>query len=117
MFCSHPNLSDPINRAIIESEVEGGVHFYSLPEPATLEVQTMNRLYKLVVRHDGSAWISGHPEFCPEPTEVRVDGSNFGGSMLRLHYLGRGMHMEFRHPAYPGAIVTSAIVDIKLCQA
>jgi hypothetical protein len=114
MWTPHKNLSDEINRNIIQSEIEGGVHFRDLPEPATLEVVTQNRPYTVVVRHDGTAWIWGHPEFCPEPVLVKITGSNWGGSMLMAHYLGRGMHMEFRHPDYPGSIVTSRIVDIKL---
>ena len=34
--------------------------------------------------------------------------------MLKTAYLGRGMHMEFRHPDYEGPIITSAIVDIRV---
>ena len=118
MFESHPNLADEVNRAIIRSEIEGGVHLYDLPQPAKLEVQTMNRSYTVVVlRRDGTAWISGHPEFCPEPVLVRIDGCNFGGSMIMTSYIGRGMHLEFRHPGFPGAIVTSRIVDIRLLAA
>jgi hypothetical protein len=114
MFTPHRNLSDEINRAIIQSEIEGGVHFRDLPEPALVEVETQNRFYNLVVRRDGTAWIWGHPEFCPEPVLVKIHGCNWGGSMIKSNYLGRGMHMEFRHPGYPGCIVTSKIVDIKL---
>jgi hypothetical protein len=34
--------------------------------------------------------------------------------MIKTHYLGRGMHMEFCHPGYPGVVITSPIVDIKM---
>jgi hypothetical protein len=114
MFQPHKNLSDEINRNIIGSEIEGGVYLRDLPEPATVEVITKNRSYIMVVRHDGSAWIWGHPEYCPEPTLVRITGCNWGGSMLMSHYLGRGMHLEFRHPDYPGPIITSRIADIRV---
>ena len=63
-------------------------------------------------RGDGKALISGHPEFCPDPVLVTVDGSNWGGSMLKMSFIGRGMHLEFRHPAFQ-TIVTSRIVDIR----
>jgi hypothetical protein len=33
--------------------------------------------------------------------------------MLKLQYVGRGMHLEFRHPQYPTPIITSAIQDIR----
>jgi hypothetical protein len=114
MFRPHKNLSDDINDRIIRSEIEGGVHFRDLPEPAMLEVETQNRFYTLIVRHDGTAWIWGHPEYCPEPVLVKINGCNWGGSMLKAHFIGRGMHLEFRHPNYPGAIVTSRIVDVRL---
>jgi hypothetical protein len=114
IFVPHQNLSDQINGNIIRSEIEGGVYLRDLPEESTLEVATQNRRYTLVVRGDGQALISGHPEFCPEPVEVRIHGSNWGGSMLKAAYLGRGMHLEYRHPKYRGPIVTSPIVDIRL---
>jgi hypothetical protein len=116
MFLAHQNLSDDINRKIIRAEIEGGVYLKDLPGQSTLEVATQNRSYKLVLLADGQALISGHPEFCPEPVLVRINGSNWGGSMLKTLYLGRGMHMEYRHPRYRGPIVTSRIVDIRLCR-
>jgi hypothetical protein len=114
IFAPHQNLSDQINGNIIRSEIEGGVYLRDLPVESTLEVATRNRSYTLVVRSDGQALISGHPEFCPEPVEVRISGSNWGGSMLKAAFLGRGMHLEYRHPNYRGPIVTSPIVDIRL---
>jgi hypothetical protein len=117
MFEPHQNLSDQINGNIIRSEIEGGVYLRDLPEESTLEVATRNRWYTLIVRRNGQALISGHPEFCPEPVEVRISGSNWGGSMLKAAFLGRGMHLEYRHPKYRGPIVTSPIVDIRLVAA
>ncbi len=114
MFVPHQNLSDQINGNIIRSEIEGGVYLRDLPDSSTLEVITQNRGYTLVLVRDGDAWISGHPEFCPEPVLVRIAGSNWGGSMLKAAFLGRGMHLEYRHPNYRGPIVTSTIVDIRL---
>ena len=114
MFAPHHNLSDQINDNIIRSEIEGGVDLRHLPLESTLEVETRNRAYTLVMQSDGQALISGHPEFCPEPVLVHINGSNWGGSMIRTAYLGRGMHLEFRHPNYEGLIVTSAIQESRL---
>src|ERR1041384_1913259 len=94
MFAPHHNLSDRINGNIIRSEIEGGVYLNDLPHQAILEVVTQNRPYLLTLTSDGSAWISGHPEFCPEPVLVRITGSNWGGSTLKTAYLRRGMHRE-----------------------
>jgi hypothetical protein len=114
MFTPHQNLSDEINRNIVRSEIEGGVDLRHLPRMATLEVATQNTRYVLVMEEDSEAWIAGHPRFCPEPVLVHISGSNWGGSMIKANYLGRGMHMEFRHPEYPGVIVTSPIIDIRV---
>ena len=114
MFAPHQNLSDAINSNIIRSEIEGGVYLRDVPPECALEIETRNRYYTVVVKRDGMAWISGHPEFCPEPVLVYISGSNWGGSMLKTAFVGRGMHLEFRHPDFDGPIVTSMIVDIRL---
>lgn len=33
--------------------------------------------------------------------------------MLKVRFIGRGMHLEFRHPGYPTPIVTSIIQEIR----
>ena len=112
LFEPHPNLSDAINRNIIQSEIEGGVHLRNLPGGTVLKVQTQNHLYTIVSERGGEAWISGHPVFCPDPVLVNIHGSTWGGSMIREHYIGRGMHLEFGHPDYR-AITTSRILEIQ----
>jgi hypothetical protein len=112
-FTPHPHLSDEVNRNIIQSEIEGGVYLDDLPYEGAIEVETQNRSYTIINRGDGEAIIWGHPEFCPEPVLVRIYGSNWGGSMLKTAFVGRGMHLEFRHPDYPRPIITSRIVDIR----
>jgi hypothetical protein len=112
LFCAHPNLSDEVNRNIIRSEIEGGVELDRLAEGDVLHVETLSRLYTIVYRGEGRALIAGHPRFCPYPTPVRIEGSTWGGSMLKTRYVGRGMHLEFRHP-YFRTIVTSRILDVR----
>jgi hypothetical protein len=113
MFTPHPNLSDKVNGGIIQSEIEGGVFLHDLPPSTVLEIQTMHHCYRAVLLGGSDAMISGHPEFCPEPVLVAIAGSTWGGSMLKLQFVGRGMHLEFHHPEYPTPIVTSAIQDIR----
>ena len=57
--------------------------------------------------------LSGHPEFCPEPVQVAISGSTWGGAMLKQRYIGRGMHLEFCHPDYRTPIITSRIQEIR----
>jgi hypothetical protein len=111
-FRPHPNLCNSVNRNIIQSEIEGGVHLDSLSEGATLEIETQNHWYTIVNRGRGKALISGHPKFCPAPTLVRIEGSTWGGSMLKSRFIGRGMRLEFCHPAFR-TITTSRIMEIR----
>ena len=116
LFLPHPNLSDAINRNIIQSEMEGGVYLPDLPPESGLEIETQNHFYTLRRRGQGEVWISGHPAFCPMPVPVRILGSNWGGSMLKVSFIGRGMRLEFRHPSYRTPIVTSRIREIREIQ-
>ncbi len=113
LFRSHANLSDEVNRNIAQSEIEGGVSLNDLPPATVLEIQTQHHCYLVVLLSDNKALISGHPEFCPEPTQVAIAGSTWGGSMLKRRFVGRGMHLEFCHPQYPTPIVTSPIQEIR----
>ena len=112
-FSPHPNLSDEVNHHIVESEIEGGVFLNDLPSEAVLQIRTQNHCYTAVLQGGGSALISGHPQYCPQPVLVAIAGSTWGGSMLKRRFVGRGMHLEFCHPEYQRPIVTSSIQEIR----
>jgi hypothetical protein len=114
-FMPHPNLSDEVNRNIVQSEIEGGVCLDELPEGAVLEVETQHHGYTIVIGGRGRELISGHPQYCPDPVPVRIKGSTWGGSMLKARFIGRGMCLEFRHPVFR-TIITSRIVDIRAAE-
>ena len=113
MFTPHPNLSDEVNGNIVRSEIEGGVSLGDLPPSTVLEIQTQHHRYTAVFLGESQVLISGHPEYCPEPVLVAIAGSTWGGSMLKLRYIGRGMHLEFCHPEYQTPIVTSRIQEVR----
>jgi hypothetical protein len=113
MFTAHPNLSDEVNGNIVRSEIEGGVSLGDLPPSTVLEIQTQNHRYTAVFLSESQVLISGHPEYCPEPVLVAIAGSTWGGSMLKLRYIGRGMHLEFCHPEYRTPIITSRIQEVR----
>ena len=102
-----------MNHNIAQSEIEGGVSLNDLPPTTVLEIQTQHHCYLVVLLNDNKALISGHPQYCPEPTQVAIAGSTWGGSMLKRRFVGRGMHLEFSHPQYPTPIVTSPIQEIR----
>jgi hypothetical protein len=113
IFRCHPNLSDEVNRNFVQSEIEGGVFLNDLPPATVLEIETQNHCYQLVLLDDNHVLISGHPKYCPQPIRVAIAGSTWGGSMLKRRFVGRGMHMEFRHPEYQTPIVTSPVQEIR----
>jgi hypothetical protein len=112
LFMPHPNFSDEVNRNIVRSEVEGGVYLDDLQEGEVLEVETQHRWYTIVIRARSHELISGHPQYCPDSVPVRIEGSTWGGSMVKLRFIGRGMRLEFRQPVFR-TIITSRIVDVR----
>jgi hypothetical protein len=116
LYEPNPHFADAVNRNIVQSEIEGGVHLRDLTPGSVVSIQTLNHVYKIEVVEEDTALISGHPRFCPDPIEVRIHGSTWGGSMLRTRYLGRGMHLEFEHPVHK-TIVTSRILEIQADEA
>jgi len=111
-FGLSPHFSDAVNRNVVESEILGGVNLRDVPPETVLEVQTLNHTYKIVHKGWGQALISGHPDFCPDPVLVQIHGSTWGGTLLKQSFIGRGMHLEFRHPEFQ-PIITSRILEVR----
>ncbi len=101
-----------LQNQIVQSEIEGGVFLADVPHGCCLEVETRNHTYLLIHQGEGSALIWGHPELCPEPVAVQLLGSNWGGTLLKTAYVGRGMSLEFRHPIHD-VVTTSTILNIR----
>src|SRR5215472_4665439 len=93
--------------------IEEGVYLEDLADGAELEVETRNHQYKIVKSARTQARISGHPQICPEPVTVEIEGSSRTGlAGLRPGFIGRGMHLTFEHPMYH-TITTSRILRIQ----
>jgi hypothetical protein len=115
MWRAAQHLGDLERGQIIQSEVEGGVFLHALPRHTVLEIYTLHRCYTAVLLGQGEALISGHPHYCPEPVLVAIAGSSWGGALLKLNFVGRGMRLEFHHPEYETPIITSPIREIREC--
>jgi hypothetical protein len=113
LFRPHPNLSDEVNRHLVQSQIEGGVRVEDLVPGSWLQVKTQNTCYRILILFGAMALITGHPLFCPRPVLITIHGSTWGGSMLKVRFIGRGMHLEFHHPDYSTPIVTSPIQEIQ----
>ena len=110
----HPNLSDEINNAIEQSERDGGVWLKNLRKGDVVTLQTQNTTYTIKVLGEKNYTIEGHAKYCPKPVKVHIAGSTWGGSMLKMEYIGRNMHLEFHVDGHPGAITTTAIKRLEV---
>ena len=97
----------------MQSQIEGGVRVEDLVPGSWLQVKTQNTCYRILILFGAMALITGHPLFCPRPVLITIHGSTWGGSMLKVRFIGRGMHLEFHHPDYSTPIVTSPIQEIQ----
>lgn len=92
-----------------------GLDLMDLPIGAVVEIETGHTTYLLENKGEGSAILSGHPKYCPQPTPVQVQGSIGPEGTLKWHYLGKGLHMVFLPPDH-GVVRTSAIKAVRCVQ-
>jgi hypothetical protein len=88
-----------------------GIHLRELDPLTTVVVQTHNSRYRIVITGGTSAIVQGG-KFFPDPTPARIDGSGFGGSVLKTAWIGVGLKMEIF--ANDQRIITSPVLDVTL---
>jgi hypothetical protein len=78
-------------------------------------VTTKNSCYRIVPLRWGRAdvLVQGG-RFFPEPTEARLVGATFGGSLLEMHWIRVGMQLEIDPGTDGGAIVTTRVIDVSI---
>jgi hypothetical protein len=91
-----------------------GVHLRDLPAFTTLLVWTMNSLYRVVVTRWPEVYVQGGA-FFPDPTLAYVDGASFGGSCLKVGWIGAGLLVEIRSGGR--RVITSPVLAITTEQA
>ena len=91
---NHPNLSKEINEALSQSERDGGVYVKDIPVGDVIFIKTQNTLYSLRRVDWDTCEIYGNKRYCPFPTKCVVYGSTWGGSMIKVNFIGIGMHLE-----------------------
>ncbi len=114
MYQPHPNLTKEINDAIAESELNGGVNLQQLEIGKRLIIKTRNTTYTVEKTGDRLYTIYGNARFCPSPTPCYIHGSTFGGSMLKIDYVGIDMCLEFRLLEGKETVTTSRIQEVHI---
>ena len=73
-----------------------GIALLDVDAFTTLVVRTDNSVYRITILtpHLREVLVQGG-KFFPERTRACLSGSNFGGSCLKIGWVGLGLHMEF----------------------
>lgn len=74
--------------------LEVGIDVHKLIAGTKILVVTKNNLYKLIKTAESKHVIAQGGKYLLEPEEVVFTGSTFGGSMLKIGWIGYGMLME-----------------------
>ena len=101
----------PLDGFATEVSPTDGIGLADLDPITTLLVRTQNSRYQIVVVQPRlrAVLVQGGP-FFPQATRAVLSGSNFGGSLLKVAWVGIGLHMEFR--AGDQWIITSRVQAI-----
>jgi hypothetical protein len=83
-----------------------GISVLDLEPLTVLRVETRNSIYRIVVSQRTAVFVQGG-QFFPEPSAAHLAGATFGGSFLKIGWIGVGMRMEICGD--DGAIVTSPV--------
>lgn len=106
------NLSSVVQANIEQSEADGGLWLENVPVGKQVLIQTENTLYTLEHPSEDGWLISGHPKYCPTPASCSISGSTWGGSMLKMGFVGVGMHLEFHVEGF-SRLTTSQIKTVE----
>lgn len=100
---NHPNLSPELNAALESLDGMVGLFLANLPAGYEVEARTKNTLYRL--NAEGlilGGMYNGHS----------VWGSTWGGSAIRMGWVGQGMHMELHMGEH--VVTTTAVREVNI---
>ncbi len=84
---------DDVVKAVSQTD---GIGLIDVDAFTTLVVRTDNSVYRITILkpHAREVLVQGG-KFFPERTRACLNGSTFGGSCLKIGWVGLGLHMEF----------------------
>ena len=91
-----------------------GLSLSSLEAGSVIDLETKNHHYRIEYLGGDKARISGHPQLCPVPVLVRLEGSI--GRTIESGFIGQGMHLVFRRLDDSHSYTTSAITAIRMVE-
>ena len=105
-----PHTLDSVVKAVSQTD---GIGLIDVEAFATLVVRTDNSVYRITILrpHAREVLVQGG-KFFPERTRACLSGSTFGGSCLKIDWVGLGLHLEFH--AGDQCIITSHVCAIAI---
>jgi hypothetical protein len=102
------NIDPRILEAIDTQDELGGIEIKKLPPGTIILAETRNSIYEIEILEKGVEIQGG--KYFPKPTSIPFHGSTWGGSMLKVGWIGYDMHMEMGHPTEPAKYITTTRV-------
>jgi hypothetical protein len=94
---------------------KNGVDITKLDPGTKLEVHTQNSLYRIVVLNPDKRKVEIEGgEHIPEAEEAFLMGSTWGGSMIRLGWIGHTMRMEIHRQQWVGPLITTSVKSLRI---
>lgn len=91
-------------------DLYNGINIHTLKPGTTVFAITKNSLYKIIkgTEDEYDVIIQGGKHF-PDPIKGNFSGSTFGGSMMKLGWIGHMMHMEIYIPDLGELYITTGV--------
>jgi hypothetical protein len=88
-------MLDPVLGKLIKKQEElGGIDVFKLKPGTLITVRTKNSLYKFKTTDKQGKLLGIGGKYLPEEREIYFSGSTFGGSCIKIGWIGYLMHME-----------------------
>ena len=99
-----------LEEALKSKSIENGINVHRLKEGTILLIVTKNSLYKIIKgpRDVYDITIQGGKKL-PKPVKANFAGSTFGGSLLKIGWIGFLMHMEIHIPSSRRKLTTTGV--------
>jgi len=91
--------------------IEEGVDVRTLTPGSRIDVETQSRHYQIECQGGGSVRLSGHPQFCPEPTRALFHGSIDDRGTVEAGVIEAGSRLLFLLEDH-GPLTTSRVLHV-----
>jgi hypothetical protein len=96
------------------TELREGLQLTDLEKGSVIDIETKSRHYSVEYLGGDRVRISGHPQWCPTPVVVRLEGSLGNSGDFEPGFVGTGMHIVFQRFDDGVPVTTTEVKDLHL---